>query len=118
MLAVAVRPEVGPAGAALEGAAREAVRKVGCGGAEAAAGGGDRRRVARGRPAAGEDLDHAAERRVAVERGRGSAERFDSLDVGRADAPPVHDPRLDVLDGHPVDAQLHVLGLAAAEEAA
>ncbi len=65
-----------------------------------------------------EHLHHAAEGRVAEERGAGAAHDFNALDVFDRNGAPVRESRFGIADRHAVDEQLHVLHFARAEEPA
>ena len=111
-VAVRVRAEEGEGGAVGE-------VRVGVDGsrAEAAAAEADVRGVA-ALGGARDDVDHAAERSVAVERRGRAPQNLDPLDAGGADVAPVGQARLRIAGRNAVDEDLHVLDHAAAEESA
>jgi hypothetical protein len=65
-----------------------------------------------------DNVDDAADRRVAVEDGAGSAEDLDALDRGDGNAHPLRERRARGVDGNSIDQEEDVLVLVAAEESA
>src|SRR5205085_2572338 len=65
-----------------------------------------------------EELNDAAERRVAPRRGCGTVDDLDAVDAAEAEAGPVGESGFTIADRSTIDEQLYVLDFAAAEESA